>query len=74
LELPNGIPSHDTFNRMFSSIKPEQFEKCFNEWTQKICKLTKGEVVAISTPSIPKGTRKTKYPYLHSEIKKDHRR
>ncbi|MDD3437781.1 MAG: ISAs1 family transposase, partial [Candidatus Gastranaerophilales bacterium] len=32
LELPNGIPSHDTFNRIFSIIKPGYFEKFFIEW------------------------------------------
>jgi hypothetical protein len=29
LSLPNGIPSHDTFNRVFSKIDPEQFMNCF---------------------------------------------
>lgn len=52
LELPSGIPSHDTFNRIFSSIKPEQFEKCFNTWTKDICQLTKGEVVAIDGKTV----------------------
>ncbi len=32
LELPNGILSHDIFNRVFSMIKPEQFHKAFIEW------------------------------------------
>ena len=31
LELPNGIPSHDTFGRVFAAIKPEEFEKSFME-------------------------------------------
>ncbi len=29
LELPNGIPSHDTFNRVFTRLDPKQLEKCF---------------------------------------------
>jgi len=29
LDLPNGIPSHDTFNRVFSNIDSDQFESCF---------------------------------------------
>jgi predicted transposase YbfD/YdcC len=36
LELPNGIPSHDTFNRVFSLIDPEEFEKLFVEWVESI--------------------------------------
>jgi hypothetical protein len=29
LELPNGIPSHDTFSRVFARIEPQQFQECF---------------------------------------------
>lgn len=47
LELPNGIPSHDTFNRLFSFIKPEEFQRCFSGWIQAAVKATKGQVVAI---------------------------
>jgi predicted transposase YbfD/YdcC len=36
--LPNGIPSHDTINRVISSIKPEYFEKCFIDWVQTLLK------------------------------------
>lgn len=32
LELPNGIPSHDTFNRVFSMMDPLKFEACFRKW------------------------------------------
>ncbi len=32
LILPNGIPSHDTFNRFFSCLAPEEFEACFSKW------------------------------------------
>lgn len=32
LELPNGIPSHDTFGRVFARLDPEQFEACFRRW------------------------------------------
>jgi hypothetical protein len=32
LELPNGIPSHDTFSRVFARIEPEQFQQCFLSW------------------------------------------
>jgi len=34
LQLPGGIPSHDTFNRAFSALNPEEPEKCFIEWTR----------------------------------------
>jgi predicted transposase YbfD/YdcC len=47
LELPNGIPSHDTFGRIFALIKPEEFQERFIEWIKAIEKLTAGEVIAI---------------------------
>lgn len=47
LELPKGIPSHDTFGRIFTQIKPEEFQKRFIEWVQAIEKLTSGQVIAI---------------------------
>ena len=36
LELPHGIPSHDTFSRVFALIDPEQLHECFLSWVQHI--------------------------------------
>lgn len=36
LPLPNGIPSHDTFNRVFARLNPEQFRECFLGWVQDL--------------------------------------
>lgn len=47
LHLPGGIPSHDTFNRVFSALDPEELEKGFVAWVSSIARLTAGEVVAI---------------------------
>jgi predicted transposase YbfD/YdcC len=47
LELPNGIPSHDTFARVFAQINPQQFQECFLNWMKSIQKITDGEVVAL---------------------------
>ena len=47
LELPKGIPSHDTFGRIFAKIKPEEFQKRFIEWVQAIEMLTSGQVIAV---------------------------
>jgi predicted transposase YbfD/YdcC len=37
LKLPNGIPSHDTFNRVFAAINPRAFQDCFNGWLCSVC-------------------------------------
>jgi predicted transposase YbfD/YdcC len=36
LELPNGIPSHDTFGRVFAALDPEQFGGCFAAWVEDV--------------------------------------
>ena len=52
LELPNGIPSHDTFNRVFSAIDNQQFEDCFIQWVSSLAGIVKGQVVAIDGKTI----------------------
>ncbi len=47
LILPNGIPSEDTMNRVFSSIDSSQFETCFIDWVNSISETSKGQVIAI---------------------------
>ena len=47
LELPNGVPSHDTFRRVFARLDPRQFQQAFLDWVRSVTKLTQGEVVAI---------------------------
>ena len=47
LRLPKGIPSHDTFGRIFAKIRPEEFQRRFIEWVQAIEKLTAGQVIAV---------------------------
>jgi len=52
LVLPNGIPSEDTINRVFSSIDNLDFERCFTEWITSISTLSKGQVISIDGKTI----------------------
>lgn len=52
LELPNGIPTDDTFSRVLSRLDPEAFSRCFAAWTQSIKKKTQGRVVCIDGKSL----------------------
>ncbi len=52
LDLPNGIPSHDTFGDVFSRLGPDRFQECFMEWSQGVADLLPGEVVAIDGKTV----------------------
>lgn len=52
LDLPGGIPSHDTFGRVFSLLNPDAFERCFLAWMAAVVELSAGRLVAIDGKSI----------------------
>lgn len=52
LSLPNGIPSHDTFSRIFARLNPVQFRDSFLSWTQSLGKSFVGEVIAIDGKTV----------------------
>jgi predicted transposase YbfD/YdcC len=58
LRLPGGIPSHDTFNRVFQALDAEELERGFVAWVSSIARLAAGEVVAIDGKSLS-GTRQS---------------
>lgn len=47
LELPNGIPSHDTFNRVFAALNPEQFRQAFLNWMRSVLPVLPAQVIAL---------------------------
>jgi predicted transposase YbfD/YdcC len=47
LNLRNGIPSHDTFNRVFAALDPKEFLHCFLRWTQSLRETVSQEIVAV---------------------------
>ncbi|MDR3584252.1 MAG: ISAs1 family transposase [Desulfosporosinus sp.] len=64
LELPNGIPSHDTFNRVFSRLDPKEFHQCFMEWVSLLYEKVSREIVALDGKTVrrSKGTSKNQKP------------
>lgn len=52
LKLPNGIPSHDIFNRVFSKLNPKEFEARFISWVRGIAEITEGEIIAIDGKTV----------------------
>ena len=47
LELPNGIPSHDTLGRVFAALDPAAFQQCFVSWMRAVVGASRGRLVAI---------------------------
>jgi len=47
LELPNGIPSHDTFGRVFGLLDPIEFQTSFLHWVQAVTHVTQGQVIGV---------------------------
>jgi len=47
LELPNGIPSHDTFGRVFSMLDTQQFQLAFYEWVMAVNEIVHGQIINI---------------------------
>jgi len=66
LALPNGIPSHDTFRRVFMLIDPDAFEACFARWAQSLTGEVEREVVAIDGKTVRRsGSRRHDHGPLH---------
>lgn len=52
LELPHGIPSHDTFGRVFAALDPAAFGRCFMSWVREVADLSEGAIVAIDGKAV----------------------
>jgi len=52
LDLPGGVPSHDTFGRVFAALSPDAFERCFVAWVAGIAQASGGRLIAIDGKAI----------------------
>jgi len=52
LELPHGIPAHDTFNRVFAKLNPEEFNKRFVDWVKSLSPLNEEEIVNLDGKTV----------------------
>lgn len=59
LELPHGIPSHDTFGRVFERMNPGEFQNCFKSWIESVTEQTKGQVIAIDGKTLRRSHNKS---------------
>lgn len=52
LDLPHGIPCHDTFNRVFAALDPVQFRTCFQQWMQAVTVVLPAQVIALDGKTV----------------------
>jgi predicted transposase YbfD/YdcC len=64
LELPHGIPAHDTFARVFASMDPEEFQQAFLKWVEAVKTATKERIVAVDGKTLRRSYEKDRSP-LH---------
>jgi len=62
LRLRHGAPTHDTYNRVFQSLDPEQFSDCLARWTQSVRTVLGGEVVALDGKTLRRALNKGEDP------------
>jgi len=62
LRLRNGIPSHDTFNRVFAAIDPKEFLECFLRWTQSLRQAVAQEIVALDGKALRRALNRDESP------------
>jgi predicted transposase YbfD/YdcC len=60
LELPNGIPSHDTFNRVLARLRPKEFQGCLLRWVQSVAALSDGDIVAIDGKTLRRSHQRSR--------------
>ena len=64
MKLENGVPTDDTFQRIFAIIKPDQLEKCFVNWARSISDIPVDEIVSVDGKTIC-GSRDDNYSVIH---------
>jgi predicted transposase YbfD/YdcC len=59
LELAAGIPSHDTFGRLFGALDADEFQKCFARWVDGVFQVSDGQVIAIDGKTVRRSHDRT---------------
>jgi len=64
LDLPYGVPTHDTYRRFFMWVNPEKLEQCFIEWIKSVCDITEGRIINIDGKCL-RGSKGDNASFVH---------
>jgi len=64
LDLPNGVPLHDTYRRFFMRVNPKKLEQCFIEWIQAVSGITEGRIISIDGKCL-RGSKGNNPSFVH---------
>jgi len=65
LDLSEGVPSHDTYNRFFSLANPQALERCFEDWINAIANLSEGRIISIDGKTLRGSKRAGSDTFIH---------
>jgi len=68
LALSHGIPSHDTFGRVFARLNPDQLERCFQDWMQALAQASGGRLIALDGKTIRRSHENPDVQKLYKEF------
>ena len=64
LDLPNGMPGHDTYRRFFMKVNPKKLEQCFIEWIKAVCDIAEGRIISIDGKCL-RGSKGDNRSFVH---------
>ncbi len=64
LDLPDGVPTHDTYRRFFMWVNPKKLEQCFIEWIKSVCDITEGQIINIDGKCL-RGSKGDNASFVH---------
>jgi len=64
LDLPDGVPTHDTYRRFFMWVNPKKLEQCFIEWIKSVCDITEGRIINIDGKCL-RGSKGDNASFVH---------
>ena len=67
MELPNRLPSHDTIQRVWGTLKLNESKRCFRGWVESVCGTKEGEIISIDGKTLRRSGGQGKESTSHGQ-------